>query len=56
MERLPIKEFSQFQAEIMGDRKAIKKCTICAHGLTYGPAKADENCHKCGIERRENQG
>ena len=43
MERLSIKNFTQFQAEIMGDRNRVKKCIKCIHGLIQGPGMGDEN-------------
>ncbi len=55
MKNITPREMIQFQAEIMGDRERAKKCRICGHGLAYGPASADVNCHKCAIELRENR-
>lgn len=51
-EILSMDEMEQFQMDIMSNRNKSRECRVCPCGLEYGPAKADENCHKCAREGR----
>ena len=53
-DRLSIAKFERFQVMIMGNHERSNKCRICEHGLAFGPTFADDECHKCAIERKEN--